>query len=388
MNGARAAWGLGARLLGALAVVMAVGAVTATLVASAVGPGLFHEHMVSAGLGDHDSAVLHAERAFRDASAVSLGLAIGAAAVASAGVSVVLARRIGRSVAAVASAANRVGSGAYDSRVPAPGLGAEFDDLAHSFNTMAARLQESERLRARLLADVAHEVRTPIATIAGYLEAEEDGLRPMGKDTIAVLRDQAARLTRLAEDLAAVTHAEAGDLDLDLRPETVAGLLETAAGAARERAADAGIAVRVEQAADVPPVLADRHRIAQVIDNLVANAVRHTPPGGAVTLASRAAGPGLVDLTVTDTGEGISAEHLPHVFERFFRADTARDRSRGGGSGIGLAISKALVQAHGGTIAAASAGPGQGSTFTVTLPAARAQDRTPAGGPTGTQPRG
>lgn len=366
--GPAGAWGLGARLLVGLAVVLAAGAVTAWLVASAVGPSLFHEHMIRAGLADHDAAVVHAEQGFRDASTVSLALALGAAALASAAVSAVLARRIGRSLGAVSTAAARVGAGAYESRVPAPGLGAEFDDLARSFNAMAARLHEADRLRARLLADVAHEVRTPVATITGYLEAVEDGVEPMDAATITVLREQAARLTRLAQDLAAVTHAEAGDLTLDLEPVPPSDLLAAAAAAVRDRAVGAGVSVAVKVEADLPDVAVDRMRIAQVLDNLLANAVRHTPAGGTITLGAGRADDRVV-LSVTDTGEGIAADHLPHLFERFYRADTARDRNRGG-SGIGLAISKALTQAHGGTITAQSAGPDEGATFTVTLPVA------------------
>ncbi|WP_245528112.1 HAMP domain-containing sensor histidine kinase [Cellulomonas gilvus] len=327
--------------------------------------------MVRAGLQDHDSAVLHAERAFRDASAVSLALALGAAAITSAAVSVVLAGRIGRSLATVSKAAARLGAGEYESRVPAAGLGAEFDDLADSFNTMAARLRDADRLRARLLADVAHEVRTPVATIAGYLEAVQDGAQPMDEATMTVLADQAARLTRLAQDLAAVTRAEAGDLVLNVEPVPTRDLLEQTAAAWRDRAAAAGVhlALDPDAGSGAGPVAVDRHRIAQVMDNLVANALRHTAAGGTITLRARAVDdPSRVALAVRDTGKGIAPEHLPHVFERFYRADTARDRASGG-SGIGLAICKALTEAHGGTITAASAGVGAGATFVVTLPA-------------------
>lgn len=367
-HGPGARWGLAARLLLAIAVVLTTAAITAWLVAVAVGPTLFHQHMIRAGVDDHDAAVLHAERAFRDAGAVVLGLALGAATAASAAVSLALARRISRSLAAVSTAAARVGAGQYESRVPTAGLGAEFDRLADSFNAMAARLHDAERLRGRLLADVAHEVRTPVATITGYLEAIEDGVQALDSPTIAVLRDQAARLTRLAADLAAVTHAEAGDLNLNLEPVPPREILVAAARAAQERAAAGGVAVHVHSSGDLPLVRADRHRAAQVLDNVLTNAIRHTPPGGSVTLTAADRG-ATIELAVTDTGDGIPAEHLPHVFERFYRADTARDRAHGG-SGIGLAISKALVEAHGGTITAASSGSGGGTRFSTNLPKA------------------
>uniref|UniRef100_UPI0020294013 HAMP domain-containing sensor histidine kinase n=1 Tax=Actinotalea sp. C106 TaxID=2908644 RepID=UPI0020294013 len=299
--------------------------------------------------------------------AVSLALALGAAAVASAAVSLVLAGRISRSLGAVSTAAARLGGGRYESRVPAAGLGAEFDTLTESFNGMAARLQESERLRARLLADVAHEVRTPVATIVAYLEAVEDGVQPMDESTVAVLRHQASRLSHLAQDLAAVTHAEGGDLVLSLEMLAPRDLLERVELTWRERAEHAGVTLAVV-GAETPAVRADAQRVGQVLDNLVMNALRHTSVGDHVALRASAVA-GAVALVVEDTGEGIEPEHLPHLFERFYRADTARDRARGG-SGIGLAISKALVEAHGGTLTAESRGQGKGATFCVTLPAA------------------
>ncbi|WP_370523920.1 sensor histidine kinase [Cellulomonas sp. APG4] len=361
--------GLASRLLAAIVVVLLTAVATAALVAAAVGPGVFHDHMVAAGAADTDAAVLHAERAFRDAGAVVLALALGAAAVASSVVSVVLTRRIARSLRAVAAAAGGVGAGRYEARVPRTGLGEEFDALAASFNTMAARLQDAERLRGRLLADVAHELRTPVATLAGYLEAVEDGVRPLDPATVAVLRDQATRLTRLAQDLAAVTRAEAGDLVLDLEPVDAGELCRTACAAAQERAEAAGVRLRTEVLADGALIRVDRTSLAQVLDNLVDNALRHTPRGGVVVVATTRDPDGNVRLSVADTGEGIGPEHLPHVFERFYRADSARDRAHGG-SGIGLAISRALVEAHGGAITAESDGRGSGATFVVVLPGA------------------
>ncbi|ADG76408.1 integral membrane sensor signal transduction histidine kinase [Cellulomonas flavigena DSM 20109] len=358
--------GLAGRLLAAIALVMAAGAVTAWAVASLVGPAVFHEHMLRAGLSDHDEAVLHAEEAFRSASSLALGFALAAAAAASLAVSLVLTRRIGRSLAVLSSAASSLGGGRYDSRVPPPQMGREFDDLADAFNSMAARLQEGERLRGRLLADVAHEIRTPVATLTAYLEAIEDGVQDLGAETVALLRDQASRLTRLSDDLTAVTRAESGDLALDREHVAPGDLVAAAVAASRERAAERGVDLREDSSASLPEVLVDRLRLAQVLDNLVTNALRHTPPGGTVTVGAASAGRD-VTLTVRDTGEGIAAEDLPHVFERFYRADTARDRAHGG-SGIGLAICLALVHAHGGTLSAASPGPGAGSTFTVTLP--------------------
>ncbi len=361
--------GLAPRLLVAIMLVLATGAVTAWVVASIIGPALFHDHLERAQLSDPDMAVLHAEEAFRSASTLTLIVALAAAGLASMMVSVLLARRISRSLAAFSSAAADVGIGLYASRISAPGIGTEFDEVAASFNQMVERLQDSERLRGRLMADVAHEVRTPVATISAYLEALEDGIHTLDEATTAVLREQAARLTRLSLDLSAVTRAESGDLALEREPVHPRELVTAAVSAGRERAAAQSVHLESDIAEDLPQIHVDRLRMAQILDNLVANAIRHTPPGGTVTVHASRAPAGCINLSVRDTGEGIAAEHLPHLFERFYRADTARDRAHGG-SGIGLAISQALAVAHGGTITAASGGPGTGSEFSLTLPAA------------------
>jgi signal transduction histidine kinase len=234
---------------------------------------------------------------------------------------------------------------------------------------MAGRLDSVEATRRRLLSDLAHEMRTPVATIQGYVEALEDGVARLDSETVAVLRGQASRLTRLAEDLAAVSRAEERAHELQT---TVVDPTELAS-AAVSAAGDAYAAKGVRLVADVDPdpsdVDVDRDRIGQVLANLLQNALRHTPAGGTVTLAVGSPDPRHVELSVTDTGEGIAAEHVSHLFERFYRVDEARDRAHGG-SGIGLAIAKALVEAHGGTIGVESAGVGRGSTFTVLLPTA------------------
>lgn len=362
-----ARWSLATRLRVGSVLVLAVCALAAVLVAGLVGPPLFHEHLLHADLSDRDEAILHAEEAFRYASAIALAFAIGAAALAALALTLVFTRRIGRSLSALSDAARRVGSGGYDARVAAPEMGPELDEVAGSFNRMAERLQESDGLRERLLADVAHEVRTPVATIAAYLEAVQDGVRPFDSTTIQLLHEQALRLTRISEDLAAVTEAESGELQLELRTTTPADLVRSALAAGSARAAAGGVHLEGGAPEELPTLRVDPLRMGQVLDNLVSNAIRHTPAGGRVTVAAGRTSAGGVRLTVTDTGDGLAAEHLPHVFERFYRVDTARDRGHGG-SGIGLAISLALTHAHGGTITAASAGPGEGCVFTVVLP--------------------
>lgn len=359
--------GLGRRLLAALALVLATAGATAWLVAGAVGPSIFHQHLGSTGTRTAEQAITHAEAAFRTASGLALTIGLGAAVVVALAVSLVLTRRIGASLASLTAAAREVSGGRFHARVPAPNMGKEFEDLVAAFNQMAARLEASESLRHRLLSDVAHEVRTPVATLNAHLEGLEDGVIELTPETLAVLRAQGGRLTRLAEDLAAVTKAESGELALALTPTDPAVLLGLAHLAARDRAEASRVALVLDVDPGLPRVNADPDRMAQVLGNLVDNALRHTPPGGTVTLVGRRDG-AQVTMAVTDTGEGIPAEHLPHVFERFYRADTARDRTHGG-SGIGLAITKALVEAHHGRVRAESAGTGTGARFVVTLPA-------------------
>jgi signal transduction histidine kinase len=373
---------LAARLVAVFALIIALTGLIAWAVASVVGPESFHRHLVAAGLGEDAAALAHAEAAFRSASATSLGIALGAAAAASLALSILITRRVTVAIGQLSAAAAQVAGGRFDARVAAPRLGAEFDGLAEAFNQMGAGLGASQRLRDRLLGDVAHELRTPVATIAAYVEALEDGVAELTPETAAVLRAQGDRLTRLASDLAAVARAQDPLAALELEPVPAAAVLEAAASAAQPGFAAKGVALRVEaNAAGASPIRVDRARFAQVLANLLENALRHTPPGGTVRLTAEAPGgegrapagaseAPVVRLTVADTGEGIEPEHLDHVFERFYRVDQSRDRLHGG-SGIGLAIAKALTEAHGGSIAVQSGGAGAGAAFAITLPAAR-----------------
>lgn len=370
MTDVRARSGLAPRLLFAIALVLATAAVTAWLVAVAIGPSVFQAHLDATEGADSGSVIDHARIAFRTASALALAVALALGVVAAFLVSVLLSRRIGRSLESLATAAQGIAQGASGVRVPRPGIGREFDELALAFNRMADRLDESERLRGRLLSDVAHELRTPVATIDAALEAIEDGVTELSPSMVAVLRGQGARLVRLSEDLAAVTRAESGEAMLRFERIDVTELVDAAVLSATHPAQTAGLELQWEPPAGPVAITGDRQRLAQVLGNLLDNAVRHTAAGGTVTVRVQARDQGKsVVMTVADNGEGVSSEHLPHLFERFYRVDAARDRQRGG-SGIGLAIVKALVEAHGGTVVAASEGVGRGATFEITLPAA------------------
>ena len=360
--------GLASRLLLAQVLVLLAGTLTAWLVAVTVGPSVFHEHLAMANVGSTPAQVLHTEEAFQSANAISLFLALFAAVVAALGVSIYQTRRIGRSVATIAEAASDVAGGRYDVRVPGPGLGPEFDALASGFNQMAGRLGSVERTRLRLLADLGHEIRTPVATLEAYLEALEDGVATLDAATAELLRAQTRRLARLSQDISAVSRAEEGQVRLDLRAWQPASLVAAAVHAAGAAYEAKGVDLLTDIPAALPELHMDPDRMAQVLGNLLDNALRHTPSGGTVTIsATSSSRTGIADFSVADTGEGIPAEHLPHVFDRFYRVDAARDRAHGG-SGIGLAIAKALTEAHGGQLTVTSAGTGQGSTFRVFLP--------------------
>jgi signal transduction histidine kinase len=361
---------LGTRLLVAIVVVVIVGGATAWVVVAGIGPTIFHSHMVHVG-GSSATATLHAEEAFRTASALSLALALFAALLTSVVVSVFLTQRITRSLTPLAVAARRVADGDYTARVPSVGMGSEFDDLADAFNTMATDLGRIEVTRAQMLGDLAHEMRTPVTTLGAYLEAISDGVEQADAPTLAMLLDQVARLARLSEDIALVTTAEEGRLTMRRKTIAVEQILTvaTAPAAARYAARGVDLEVRVAQTASTAMVDADPDRIAQVLTNLLDNALRHTPTGGRVVVMVDRLG-AAIRLVVADDGEGIPAEHLAHVFDRFYRVDTARDRAHGG-SGVGLAIAKAITEAHRGTITVQSDGSGRGAVFTVVLPTAQ-----------------
>jgi two-component system sensor histidine kinase BaeS len=358
--------GLAGRLLVAQTLVLLTGGLTAWTIAAIVGPSLFHSHLARANVGSTPAQILHTEKAYQSANAISLSLALLAALIVAMAVNVYIARRIGRSVATIADAASDVAGGHYDIRVPSPGLGADFDALASGFNQMADRLGSVERTRRRLLADLGHEMRTPVATLEAYLEALEDGVATLDAGTAQLLRSQTRRLARLSEDIGTVSRTEEGQVRLDLRSVHLESVINAAVDSITEAYGTKGVRLVTDVASGLPELSLDPERIGQVLANLLDNALRHTPSGGTVRIsATRRAGG--VALSVADTGEGIPAEHLAHIFERFYRVDAARDRAHGG-SGIGLAIARALVEAHGGQLTATSPGPGQGSTFRVFLP--------------------
>lgn len=365
-GGRLAGLSFGTRLLLAMSGVIIGCAASAWLVASALAPGIFHDHLGQAGIDHNSSQAAHVEQAFTVAIVLAWALAVGIAVMLALPTSWYLTRRVQRSLTMVTTSTADIARGNYESRLASPGLGREFDDLATSVNELARRLDATDTTRRRMLADLGHELRTPLATIESYLEAVDDGVRPFDDTTRQVLWTATRRLERLTSDIIAVSEAEEHLTRLQPTPTTTRDLVTTAVNAARERYSDKGVVLRT---GDIDPtaVTVDVERIGQVLGNLLDNALRHTPTGGTVTLSSRRAGPRGIEISVADTGEGIAAQHLDHLFDRFYRADPARPR-QAGGSGIGLAIARVLVEAHGGRIRVDSSGPGRGTQFTLGLP--------------------
>ena len=278
-------------------------------------------------------------------------------------------RRILAPLQTLGGAAQRLGEGDLAQRVPVAGP-SEIRQLGSAFNVMAENLQAAEQQRRNLTADVAHELRTPLSNIQGYLDAVNDGLLQPDEATMATLRQQTAHLVTLVEDLRLLALAEAGSLVLHTQSEALQPLLEEVLEAFRPRADAKNVRLYLDVAAGLPDVELDRTRISQVVGNLLENAIVNTPEGGAVTVSAVSAGSDRATVTVTvsvgDTGPGIAPEELERVFDRFYRVDPSRARATGG-AGLGLTIARQLVEAHGGSIRVESE-PGQGATFSFSLP--------------------
>jgi signal transduction histidine kinase len=356
-------------LLSVQLVVIAVGSAVLVVVALAVGPGLFHRHVRRAIGPVSDAVTYHLDVAFIRALALSLAVAVGAALACALVVSWLLSLRLAHPARDIAHGAGRIADGSYSTRVTVPAGPDELTEMATAFNQMADRLETTEAIRRRMLSDLAHELRTPIATIEGYLEGLADGVIDADEETQRILGDATTRLDRLVDDISRVSAAEEHQPALAPRQCEPDALVRQSLDAVGPVFDHAGVELVVEPtAAAVPSVDVDPDRIAEVLANLLENALQATPAGGTVTVTVTVnAGGRWVDISVTDTGIGIDAEHLDRIFERFYRIDEARARS-GGGSGIGLSISRAIVEAHGGRLSAMSEGPGRGSTFTVSLP--------------------
>lgn len=279
-----------------------------------------------------------------------------------------LARGMTKPLRDMAQAARKMERGDYGQRVHTASRD-EVGQLAEAFNRMSAELEGVERLRRDLVANVSHELKTPISALRAHLENLLDGVERPDPETLQVMLTQSERLSRLVEQLLDLSRLESGDVPLDRQQVALAPLVSEVLSEIEVTRSGRGVAVESEVAADLPPVFADRERMHQVLFNLLDNAVRFTPEGGEVKVSAVRKN-GHCEVKVADTGPGIEPEHLPRLFERFYRVDTARSREDGG-TGIGLAIARSVVEAHGGHIRVESE-IGKGSVFTFELPVAGA----------------
>ncbi|MFH2072931.1 MAG: HAMP domain-containing sensor histidine kinase, partial [Actinomycetota bacterium] len=372
------------RLLVANLVVVAVGAVALFATARLLGPHLFDSEVQrigqrygwsqggGPGRGGGDGTAQPAgaiESDLRDAFTGSLDLAllvaIATGVVASAAAAAVVSKRLVRPISRMGTAVRNMAEGHYDQEVPEPGE-RELALLATDVNALGAALAGTEARRARLVSDLSHELRTPITALDGFVEGLEDGVFAPDDDILAAMRHETGRLRRLADDLGALSRTDEAAFDLRVGSADLATVAAAAARGLTAAFRSAGVEIVIEEMPDLPAMI-DVDRMGQVFANLLRNALQHTPSGGTVTLSGALRGGSCV-VAVSDTGAGIPPEHVDRVFDRFFRIDG--DAGSAGGAGIGLTIARGIAAAHGGTITAASEGPHQGSTFTVTLPSA------------------
>nr|WP_255579100.1 HAMP domain-containing sensor histidine kinase [Deinococcus sp. RIT780] len=283
----------------------------------------------------------------------------------------IAARRVTDSVRTLQAGSAALASGEYGRRLPEGGQD-ELAELAHSFNVMAGTLAQVEQGRVELIGNVAHELRAPVSAVRGYVEAAQDGLMD-SQDAMSAVHRELGSLERLARDLSLVSRVEAGQVDLRPQVTDARTLLEHAQQRFTLPFEERGVTLRIGPLSSPTPVWTDPERAAQILGNLLGNALRHTPPGGRVQVTAHAHA-GRVQITVQDTGSGIAPEHLERVFERFFRADVAR--TRGEGSGVGLTVARGLARALGGDLTVQST-VGEGSTFSWTLPALPPGERDP-----------
>ncbi len=306
------------------------------------------------------------ERAFLSQTNQSLVWASALAVTSALALSLALSRTILGPISAVIRAARRMAEGDLSQRVLTRASG-EVGELAQAFNDMGEHLAKAQQQRKQMVADIAHELRTPLSNINGYLDAIRDGVLEASPETIEVLYEEATSLRRLVNDLQDLAMAEAGQISLEWAPLSLNDAAAQVTAAMQPMAEARGVILTNQLPERLPLVVADYDRVCQVLRNLISNALTHTPSGGRVELTAQVEDH-RVRLAVTDSGSGISPADLPHVFERFYRADRARARATGG-AGLGLTITRELVRALGGTIEARSH-PGRGSEFVFTLPLA------------------
>lgn len=366
---------LGLKLFFSYLVVILVGILVLVTTTRLVIPTAFEHHMADMGPAMSEMMGGMMEQSvygnFQAAVIEALVWASLAATLAAVIVSWFVSRQVVTPIQGMMQASQRIAEGHYEERVQVPGnvQRDELDELAQlalRFNQMAAKLDQTETMRRQLIGDVAHELRTPLTVIRGTMEGLMDGVLPAESETYQQVHQEVDRLQRLVADLQELSRVESGAVPLNLQSIPVERLVETVTERLGRLFADKGVRLERDLPGHLPPVLGDEDRLIQVLMNIVGNALKYTPQGGLVFISARVQDQ-MVTLAVKDNGLGISAEHLQHLFTRFYRVDKSRARASGG-SGIGLTIAKSIVEAHGGRIWVESEGEGTGSTFLITLP--------------------
>jgi len=367
---------LSVRLVLSHVLVAVLGALATFFIVRQLAPALFDETLRRAqgggprgpGQGMGQNAGLREQFATAVDQALLIGALVGAAVAAIFGI--LAAWRLIRPLGRLRSATRRIADGNYDTTVVVP-KEAELADLANDVNSLGRTLAETEARRLRLLGEVAHEMRTPLTVIDGYVEGMIDKVLPTDTESLGHVGEESRRLRRLADDLSALSRAEEGRLQLATQRVDITQVVTAAAERLRPQVQDAGLTLRVAAGPGPFMVDADADRIGQVVTNLVGNAIRATPSGGTVTVTCVQSG-SWVDVAVADTGVGLAPSDLKQVFERFYRVRERTNTANDSGTGIGLTISRGIVRAHGGDVTAASEGLGTGATFTARLPLAAA----------------
>jgi len=358
------------RLFISYALVIAVGTAVAYVTIRLLAPTFFDNQMNMIGGGQMGMGPFgpggppaNVQSAFLSALTTALLLGTLASVVAAALAAAFITRRLLRPLNAVRSATRLIAAGRYEASVPVP-REPELAGLAIDVNTLAARLADTETRRTRLLGEVAHEMRTPLTALEGYMEGLIDGVFAPEPAILGAASDELRRLRRLADDLSTLSRAEEQRLDLHPVDSDLADLARRTASRLAPQFSDGNVTLTV-LGTEPLPVMADPDRITQVLTNIIGNALTATAAGGSVTVQTQAKA-SLAQVMITDTGVGLAAADLERVFERFYRAQGQPRRSSG--SGIGLTVARNIARAHGGDVSVASAGPGLGATFTLAIP--------------------
>lgn len=361
-------WRIAAAHMAVVIVGVAVALLAAWIIATALVPSSIQSQLATLRQAQSQEAIGRATEALTAAFGRTVFTAVALAAlgaiVTGVASSLLLARHILRPLQAIGTSSQRIADGRYDQRVAVPDV-EELAALAVNFNQMAAALQDVERQRVALIANVAHELRTPLTALGGYLEGLMDGLLPADPETFAQMSQETRRLKRLVDDLQALSRVEAGQVPLEMERVDLRQIVTRVYNQLLPQAGSKDLAVRLHPPSTTAQVMADPDRVAQILTNVLGNAIHYTPEGGTITVefsGSRET----VSVSVSDTGIGIPADALPFVFERFYRADRSRAH-RSGGSGIGLTIARRLARDMNGELRAESEGPGKGSTFVLSL---------------------